>query len=574
MIDDISPLPVREREGPVAQQREGEGAGRAWGGQPPHPPIADAMGPPELLSKGLSRKGRGGWRLIASTLLMLAAPAVAEEPKRGGELKVAVTAEPNTLDCHGNATFGVLHHVAPHYSTLLKVDPERYPNLVGDLAASWTVSPDGLVYEFKLRPNVLFHDGSPFSSEDIKATYERLRTASIRKEVFEGIVAIETPDPLVVRFRLKEPDPSMLTVFASPWNCVYSAAKLKEDPKFPEKTVLGTGPFQFVERVPGSHWVGKRFDRYFVPDQPYLDGFRNILMSSSSVVNGIIGGQVDAEFRGLSPAERDRIVASLKDKVTVQEAPWTVMLCVSFNVEKPPFDDARVRRALSLAIDRWSMSQNLARVSLLKGVGGLLRPGYELAASEKEMEQWPGYGRDIAKSRAEAKRLLAEAGVKDLKFTLVNRSINNPYQALAVFLIDQWRQIGVPVEQDPRETSPYFNALGSGGFEAVVDFSTDYVDEPTLQLVKYISRDRSPINYTRATDRTLDELYDKQRRETDLTKRRALVREFEKRELEEAYMVPTLWYQRIVVTTAALKGWKVTPSYLIGNDLAAVWLDR
>ena len=132
----------------------------------------------------------------------------------------------------------------------------------------------------------------------------------------------------------------------------------------------------------------------------------------------------------------------------------------------------------------------------------------------------------------------------------------------------------VAVEQESKETAPYFNALGSGGFQAAIDFTTDYVDEPTIQLTKFLSADRSPNNYARYTDRTLDELYDKQRREKDTEKRRALLREFEKRELEQAYIAPLLWYERIIVGTSALKGWKNTPSYLIGNDLATVWLDR
>jgi peptide/nickel transport system substrate-binding protein len=337
---------------------------------------------------------------------------------------------------------------------------------------------------------------------------------------------------------------------------------------------MGTGPFVFVERVPGSHWVGKRFDQYFVKGEPYLDGFRNILLSSSALVNAIAGGQVDAEFRGVNPAERDRLVSQLGNKVWVQQSPWLVSLVITFNTEKKPFDDSRVRRALNMAIDRWGMSQNLGKVTILKSVGGLLRPGYELAATDKELEAIPGYARDMAKARAEAKRLLAEAGVKDLKFTLTNRSIAQPYQPLAIFLIDQWRQIGVAVEQESKETAPYFNALGSGGFQAAIDFTTDYVDEPTIQLTKFLSADRSPNNYARYTDRTLDELYDKQRREKDTEKRRVLLREFEKRELEQAYIAPLLWYERIIVGTSALKGWKNTPSYLIGNDLATVWLDR
>ena len=94
-------------------------------------------------------------------------------PKRGGTLEFAVDAEPPNYDCHANVSFAVLHPIAPHYSTLLKFDTANYPQVEGDLAESWTVSPDKLTYTFKLRPNVLFHDGSRLTSEDVKASWER-----------------------------------------------------------------------------------------------------------------------------------------------------------------------------------------------------------------------------------------------------------------------------------------------------------------------------------------------------------------------------------------------------------------
>ena len=95
-------------------------------------------------------------------------------PKRGGVLNFAVDAEPPNYDCHANVSFATLHPIAPHYSTLLKFDTANYPRVEGDLAESWAVSPDRLTYIFKLHPNVLFHDGSRLTSEDVKASYERI----------------------------------------------------------------------------------------------------------------------------------------------------------------------------------------------------------------------------------------------------------------------------------------------------------------------------------------------------------------------------------------------------------------
>src|ERR671915_1923462 len=107
--------------------------------------------------------------------LAFAMPAFAQEtPQRGGTLDFGVVFEPPTSDCHAGNTFAVLHAVSPHYSTLLKFDLRKYPEVVGDLATSWTVSDDKKTYTFKLKPNVKFHDGSMLTSEDVKGSYERL----------------------------------------------------------------------------------------------------------------------------------------------------------------------------------------------------------------------------------------------------------------------------------------------------------------------------------------------------------------------------------------------------------------
>lgn len=515
---------------------------------------------------------------VGIAAIALALPAHAQTPKRGGTLTVAVQGEPPHYDCHGNTSYVAIHNVRPFYSTLLKFDVHNYPKIVGDLAESWTESSDKLTYTFKLRSNVKFTDGSPLTSEDIKATYDRLRNpptgvVSIRKANYEDIDTIETPDPLTVVFKLKAVNAAMLTNFASSWDCVYSAAKLKGDPKFPEKNILGTGPFIFVEHVAGSHLVGKRNDGYYDQPKPYIDGFRNAIMSGAPVINGIQGGQVLAELRGQTPPERDRLVAALGDKLTVQEAPWTCLQIVVFNTAKKPFDDKRVRRALSLAFDRWNGATALAKTTLLGPVGGLLRPGYEFAVKAEDVEKLPGFQRDMKAARDEARALLKEAGAENLKFSFNNRTIPMPYVPLGVFLIDQWRQIGVSVEQQMRETQAWLGAFSSGSYDVGLDFTCDYTDEPNVILLKYLSADKSPINYGKYNDRVLDELYEKQKRSTNFDERYALLRQFENRVLSEHYVMPTIWWHRIIAHWKQLKGWPITPNHF-NNDLAEVWLDQ
>jgi peptide/nickel transport system substrate-binding protein len=524
---------------------------------------------------------------LSRFLLGLAAGAIAltgiaaQTPISGGVLKFAVSAEPPNYDCHAQTSFAFIHPVRPHYNTLLKFDTAKYPAITGDLAESWNVAKDGLTYTFKLRKGVKFHDGSTFSSQDIKATYDRLRdppagVRSVRQASYADVASIETPDPLTVVFKLKKQNASMLTNFASPWDCVYSAAKLKQDPRFPERNIVGTGPFTFVGHVAGSTWTGRKFGGYFEKGKPYLNGYLAIFISGAPMVNALAAGEVLAEFRGHSPADRDRLLKALGDKAVVQETPWVCSLVVTFNTKKKPFDDPRVRKALSLAIDRWAGAEALQKIALVRHVGGILRPGYDLAASEKDLVQYPGWSKDINASRAEARKLLQAAGVPNLSFTFTNRNIAMPYVPVGVFLIDQWRQIGVNVKHEQLETRLYLAAQQRDNptFDAALDFNCDFMDEPNLQLQKYLSHDRSAINYAQQTDRVLDDLFDQQSGELDKKKRYAILREFEKRALEQAYTVPTIWWHRIIVHHKPMKGWYITPSHYVGQDLADVWLDQ
>jgi peptide/nickel transport system substrate-binding protein len=179
----------------------------------------------------------------------------------------------------------------------------------------------------------------------------------------------------------------------------------------------------------------------------------------------------------------------------------------------------------------------------------------------------------MAANRAQARRLLQEAGVSNLSFRLGNRPLA-PYPAMGIYLVDQWRQIGVTVEQQVLETAAYFAQMTSGQFQAMVDFTTEYADEPNLQWGKFISMDRAPppLNSARFTDRTLDQLFDRQYRESNPAARRAILRQFEARMFEQAYFAPLFWFERIVVTSAALRGFHITPSHLLNQDLAELWL--
>ncbi len=525
---------------------------------------------------------RTGWTLIcvSAALALGAGAATADTPKRGGILNFAVVAEPPNYDCHASQTFALLHPVSPMYSYLVKYDSSQNGKIVGDLAKGWTVSPDGLTYTFKLHEGVKFHDGSPLTSADVKATFERIANppqgvVSLRKSTMKDVAGIDTPDAATVVFKLKTVNASMLDNFASPFHCVYSAAKLKEDPKFPEKNILGSGAFQFGEYVRGSHLTTKRFDGYFRKGLPYLDGYKAYFVKSSNVVSGMLGGQFDAEFRGRTPSERDQLLKSPdKERWVLHEGPWATVNIIIFNTTQKPFDDPRVRRALSLAIDRWGGNESLSRITFVKATGGFLRPGYEYALPEAELLKIPGFDRDIEKSRAEARRLLKEAGHENLKLKLHNRTVAEPYTPAGVFLIDQWKRIGVTVEHSQVETSPYFGNLVEGKFDVAFYPVTVPADEVTAQHQSYLTNAKSPISYARHTDKKLDDLWDQQASTLDPVKRKALVHEFERHLLTQNYSLSINWWQRIIVHHKKIKGWHFSPSHFQGQDLIGVWLDQ
>ncbi len=245
-------------------------------------------------------------------------------------------------------------------------------------------------------------------------------------------------------------------------------------------------------------------------------------------------------------------------KITVQESPWDCALWVTINHEKKPFDDQRLRRALTLALDRWEASRVLSQIAIVKAVGGVQAPGTLYASPEDELTKLAGFWKDRGTSRAEARRLLREAGAEGLSFTFKNRGIREPYEPVGIWLIDQWSKVGLTVKQEVIEAAAFFKVLRAGEHEVAMDFQCGYIVDPDLDLYKFQSVDKSPSNYGRYKDSVLDELYLKQSRATDIEERKKLVRRFEKRLLaDEAHYLITLWYHRIVPHSSRVKGWKI-----------------
>src|SRR5881628_3376113 len=329
-----------------------------------------------------------------AVMVALAAPATvlaAETPRRGGILLAAIGADAPSLDPHQESTFATLQMVAPLYSTLIQIDPLSYPKIIGDAASEWTISPDGLTYTFKIRQGIRFHDGSPLTAADVKATYDKIvfppeGVRSIRKPYYEAIASIEAPDPSTVVFRTKYASASLLGNLASPWNVIYPKKYLDKDPNYFKNNIVGSGPFKFKSYTRGSTFEGERNPDYYVKDRPYLNGYKFFISTETSVrAAAIRSGRAYIEFRNLPNAEVEAIRKQLGDRVAVQQTPLVAQFGIAMNNTVKPFTDVRVRKALTLGFDRHTAGKVLYGITGLKLVGGLMRPGSEWALPESEL---------------------------------------------------------------------------------------------------------------------------------------------------------------------------------------------
>jgi peptide/nickel transport system substrate-binding protein len=555
---------------PATRAQDGEPATIAQG-------APASAGPPDITVQRYQRENSPAPTAPAKV------PAVAPgQPRAGGELKFVVPSEPPSYDAHREETFALIHPAAPHYNTLLRIDPldPTGTRVVADLATSWTVSSDKRTYVLKLREGVKFHDGSEMTSRDVRATYEKIINpppgiTSARKGEYLQIETVQAPEPYVVAFKLKWPSPSFIHSLASPWNWIYKADILARDVRWYEKNVMGTGPFVFVEHVKGTRWIGRRNPHYWDRGKPYLDGYQALFIADDAAqVTAIRSGHAHIQFRGFSPAQRDDLVRALPDKITVQESPWNCGLVVAINHDKEPFNDASVRRALSLALDRYQAARALSQTAIVREVAGVQVPGSLFATPPAELVKLAGYSRDIRESRSEARRLLAKAGVPDgFAFVLKNRDVPMPYEHIGRWLADEWGQIGLKVRHEVQSSGQYFKDLRTGNFELSTDFQCGYVVDPDLDLYKFLSRGRSDANYGGYTDPVLDDLYVRQSRTVDPAQRRRYIRAFERRLLDEqAHYISTLQWHRIVPHRSSVRGWTITPSHYLNNQLDTVWL--
>jgi peptide/nickel transport system substrate-binding protein len=517
--------------------------------------------------------------------------ASAETIKRGGTLDFLVASDPPSLDMHRETTFGVIHPVRPFYSTLIRVNPDNPSDpsdFVCDVCVGEVPEPteNGTKYTFKIRDDIKFHDGTPLTAHDVVATHQKIifpkeGVPSARKAFFSMVETVEATDDHTVVFKLKYPSAAFIPAIATPFNGIYSKKDLDANgADWFTKNVNGTGAFKFKEFQPGAFTEGVRYEGYHHKGEdgkqkPYLDGYKAIIAPKMAIrLQAIRGDRAAIEFRGFPPKARDDLVKALGDQITVQESNWNCVLLATPNQEHKPYDDPRVRRALTLAVDRWGGSKYLSQIAIVKTVGGVVFPDHKLAATKEELVQLAGYGEDIEANRAEAKKLLEEAGHSDLKMDFSNRGVDQPYKVVGTWLIDQWRKVGINAEQRVQPSGPFYDTLRkTKDFDVSIDFNCQSVINPVADITKFLGG--AGNNYGNYDDKELQAIYDKLAQEGDAKKLRSLIRDYEKRALDEmAHEIISLWWYKINPHRSYVKGWKIAPSHYLNQHLDNVWLDK
>ncbi len=507
--------------------------------------------------------------------------AADEKPQYGGIMKVAIAGDPPSLDMHQETTFKVKIPMSNCYNTLISFDPHNFPKIIGDLAESWEQSKDGKTWTFKIRKGVKFHDDTELTSADVKASWDRITwpakgTISTKKSYYNGMMdRIEAPDANTVVFHLKYPSASFLPMLAYPHNFIFSKARLDKDPNWYKQNVMGTGPFKFKKYVRGSYLEVERNPNYFKKGLPYLDGIKYYMIKDLSARGkSVRTGRTHVELRGFPPSEADAIKADMGDKVVVRYPKAIGHWGVNFNVNQKPFDDERVRQAMSLALNRYDMGKVLAPLTGLESVGGLMHPDTKWSLTPEELQALPGFGKDYEANVKEAKRLLTEAGYPNgFKTVLTNRSVKLPYIDFGVYLVSAWKKIGVDAEHKLEESATWSKNRRTGNFTILADPYGSAGDGDPDQVMNKFTTGAS-ANYGKFSDPEVDKLYKQQKTELDETKRIALVKEMQKLIIGKGYFLPGLWWTRIEVRSARIKNYEPHHNHHMNRRFEDTWLAK
>jgi peptide/nickel transport system substrate-binding protein len=472
--------------------------------------------------------------------------------KRGGTLRYAVHNAPAHFDVHQSGTVANIGPQSPMYDTLLRRHPKDGQTVIPDLAWKYEIAPDGKKYTFHLRKGVKFHDGADFTAEDVKATFERIArppkgVVIPRTPLFSAVGDIVVVDPHRIEFRLTETRPKayMLGAFASGWNIVVRKKTLEENQGNLRQVMNypGTGPFRHVSRKDKEVWIMERNANYWNKGLPYVDKLEiyHLPPFSPELGASFLSGKVDYA-RLMDPVswrkakEMPGVTAAAFNQSVIQ-AFWT-------NMTRKPLNDARVRRAIHLAMDRHALVDVVKDAAPMQ-VGGFVYPFHEMSTPRAELEKRLGYQKDIKPAIQEARRLMKEAGYeKGLPGTLdfVVRDIAT-FKLWSVAIQAMLKEhLNIDTKLRVVQASVWFDEAAAGNFDLAISAIVSTLMDPSDLFTAWYGKD-GPQNYSRWTNPAFHDLANQIERELDDAKRRPMVRKAEDMLEQDPPLIPVSYEQ-------------------------------
>jgi peptide/nickel transport system substrate-binding protein len=538
---------------------------------------------PKIISWEKNMRGVRALAAIVLSVLTVSSPAFAQ--KQGGILRMYHRDSPASASIHEEATYSTNVPFMPVFNNLViykqDVAQNSMNSIVPDLAESWAWSADRKTLTLKLRQGVKWHDGKPFTSADVKCTFDMLMGKSPqkfrknpRKSWYDQVVDVTTNGDFEASFNLKRPQPALLALLASGYTPIYpchvSPAEMRVHP-------IGTGPFKFVEFKANESIKLTRNPDYWKKGLPHLDGIEfTIIPNRSTAILAFVAGKFDMTFPTEVSIPLLKDVKSQDPKAVCVVEPDNVSTNIIVNSSAPPFDNLDIRRAMALAIDRKAFIKILFEGQA--DIGGTMLPAPAgLWSMPKEMlETIPGYGPDVEANRAEARKLMEKAGYGPNKHLQVKVSTRNipVYRDPAVILIDQLKSIYIDADLDVVETANWFSKVARKDYALGLNLTGNAVDDPDQSFYENYSC-HSERNYTNYCNPAIEKLFDQQSQETDIDKRKKLVWEIDKK-LQDDVARPIIYHGRTgTCWQPYVKGVTVmVNSSYNGYRYEDVWLDK
>jgi len=506
-------------------------------------------------------------------------------PKYGGVLRVGITNRPPHFDIHQSGTFNNLGAMACMFDNLIRRDPrDSGQTIIPDLAHSWEISQDNKTYTFFLRKDVLFSDGAALTAEDVKATFDRIvrppEGISIPRSIlFKAVSEINARDKYTVEFKLAEArSPTfIMSAISSGWNVILRKKTLEDNNYNLRRVMLapGTGPFRHVRRVENEIWVMEKKPDYWNKGLPYLDGleFYNLIPFSPELGAAVLSGRVDYA-RVLDPTTTRKAKAT--PGMSTATYNQSVIQGTWINGRRKPLDDARVRRAFHLVMDRPVLIDVVKDVAPMQ-VGGFIYPFSEYATPPGELAKRPGYQPDPSAAIVEARSLMAAAGyangIKGLDFLVRDVSSFRLWsQAMQAMLA---QALGVQTTLRTVVESVWFDDIATGKFDLAIGAVVSTLLDPSDYFNAWY-RSGGPQNYSFWSNPRFDALADQIDREIEPAKRQALIREAEAIFEQDPPVLPVAWEQLNDVWYNFVKGHNPY-NYFGAYDVVrqdTVWLDK